>query len=362
MFWLFIILLLPYLITILDIRRNFRKIEPFVAVKTPSARISVIAACRNEENNLPLFLERLSLQDYNAELFEVIIVDDNSADNTFKIASEFKGLRNFTTIKNHGSGKKKAIRTAVNITSGDLIISTDADCSPGISWISSVSAYFEKTRADMIIAPVRLEDKPGFRGRFSELEFLSLQGITAGTAAAGNPVMCNGANLAFTKAVYLRHTDNLHDEILSGDDIFLLHALKKKKGSKAIFLSSGEAIVTTCQPDTLKNYLTQRARWISKAGAYDDCYTRFISIVTFLTSLALVTFLLTGIIEHEFLLLFLAGLILKSIPDYMLLNDVTAMYGKKDLLRWFIPSQFIYPFYVIVVSILSLAMKKRWYW
>lgn len=360
MIWLIIIAVLPYLFILLEIYRNLRKVKPFKQEGIPLIKISVVVACRNEEKNLPYLLSYLSSQDYSPELFEIIIIDDNSTDSTFNTALAFQQIKYLKVLHNPARGKKRAVRAGVEAASGELIITTDADCKPGQRWISTVAAFYSSTKPDMIIAPVQLENRPGFTGRFQELEFISLQGITAGTAAAGNPVMCNGANLAFTKAAYIRHSDNLHDEILSGDDIFLLHSLKKENNSKIAWLSSVEGIVTTSQTASLGSFLNQRARWISKAKAYDDRFTLLISIVTFVTIIANISFLIAGIINQEFLLLFLASFILKSIPDFLILYETTGRYNKRHLLKWFIPSQIVYPFYVIIVFCRSLFPGSKW--
>ena len=88
----------------------------------------MIVACRNEEEKLPLLLDCIARQDYPKELFEVIIVDDNSTDKTFEIASEFAGSTKLIVLNNKGNGKKQAVRTGIEASSGNLIITTDADC------------------------------------------------------------------------------------------------------------------------------------------------------------------------------------------------------------------------------------------
>jgi poly-beta-1,6-N-acetyl-D-glucosamine synthase len=358
--WLFLIAVLPYFFIFLSIYRNLLKIRTFKEEGISLIKVSVVVACRNEEKNLPLLLNDLSSQDYDPDLFEVIIVDDNSTDSTSEIVSGFKQIKCLKILCSSGRGKKSAIRTAIVAASGELIITTDADCRMGKRWISIISDFYSTSGTDLIIAPVQLQDKPGFSGRFRELEFLSLQGITAATAQAKNPVMCNGANLAFTKNAYLRHSVNLHNEILSGDDIFLLHSLKKEPNSKIAWLSSIEGTVTTCQSDSLSSFLNQRARWISKAGSYDDQYTLLISIVTFVTILAINFFLISGFFDQKFLMILLISLIIKSIPDYLILSETTLRYNKRNLLKWFIPSQIVYPFYVIVVAVRSLFQGNRW--
>ena len=360
MIWFLIIPSLIYFFILLEIYRNLRKVKPSIQEGIPVINVSVVVACRNEEKNLPELLNDLSSQDYNPNLFEIIIVDDNSTDYTFGIASDQKNIKNLKIFHNPERGKKSAIRAGIKAASGELIITTDADCRMGKKWISTVSAFYNATKPDMIIAPVQLENKPGFSGRFRELEFLSLQGVTAGTARADNPVMCNGANLAFTKEAYFRHSENIHNEILSGDDIFLLHSLKKEKNAEIAWLASPDGIVTTSQTESLSSFFNQRARWISKAKSYDDRYTLLISIVTFVTILTNLFLLISGIINHELLIIFLTSFIIKSIPDYLILYETTARYDKRHLLSWFIPSQIVYPFYVITVVFCSLVKKSSW--
>jgi biofilm PGA synthesis N-glycosyltransferase PgaC len=360
MIWLLVIPTLFYCLILLEICRNLRKVKPFKQEAIPLTKVSVVIACRNEEKNLPFLLIDLHSQDYNPELFEVIIVDDNSTDNTLRTALAYNQIKNLKILRNPLNGKKSAVRTGVANSSGELILTTDADCRMGEKWISTVSAFYCETKPDMIISPVEMETKPGFFGRFQELEFLSLQGVTAGTALDGNPVMCNGANLAFTRSAYMRHSEKLHAELLSGDDIFLLHSLKKENKSKIVWLSSAYGTVTTCQTDTFIEFIRQRARWISKAKAYNDSFTLLISIVTFVTIIANISLLIAGLFYQKLLLLFVASYFLKSIPDFIILSETTGRYNKKYLLKWFIPSSLIYPFYVIIVACHSIIGGDKW--
>jgi len=240
MHWLPAILILPYLFLLFKIYRNLIKLKVFNVSYDPLTFVSVVVACRNEQNNINHLLESIASQDYPKELFEVIIVDDNSTDRTFESVSHFKGISNLITIKNNGSGKKEAIFTGIQISSGHLIITTDADCTMRSGWIRTIASFYETHRPEMIICPVQLESGKGFFRKFQEIEFLALQGITAGSALSSQATMCNGANLAFTRETYLKNVGNLHFEIASGDDIFLLHSLKARVRRKF----SGDCVIT----------------------------------------------------------------------------------------------------------------------
>jgi cellulose synthase/poly-beta-1,6-N-acetylglucosamine synthase-like glycosyltransferase len=349
---------MPCIYVLLRIYGGLVKNNPFLSESVPDLFVSVIVACRNEEKDLAALLNDISRQDYNPDNFELIIIDDNSSDKTFLIASAFKGIRNLKVLKNSGNGKKQAIRTGVAASSGNLIIATDADCRTGTSWIKTIASFYSENKPEMIICPVKLESGKSFFHSFRELEYLSLQGVTAGTANTGNPVMCNGANLAFSKEAYNRHSGNLHDEIPSGDDVFLLHSIKRVPGNKIMWLESQEAIVTTKSPDTIVSFITQRVRWISKAGAYKDIFTRLLAIVTFVTILLQWSLLIAGIFNPVFLPVLLATFLLKSVPDFFILRNTASRYGRERLLGIFIPSELIYPLYVISVFFCYLISKK----
>jgi cellulose synthase/poly-beta-1,6-N-acetylglucosamine synthase-like glycosyltransferase len=359
MHWLILILIFPYLFLLLRIYRNLLKIKQFNSGSDPKIFISIVVACRNEEKHLPSLLNDISVQDYLPDLFELIIIDDNSSDRTFNLASEFKGIKNIKVIKNDGTGKKHAIRSGVNASEGDYILVTDADCHMGKEWIRTIASFFEVKKPELIIGQVILISKTGFLNRFQELEFFSLQGVTAGMAIGGNPVMCNGANLAFTKETYHKHSDNLHDELVSGDDVFLLHSIKRDQGNKIMWLESQKAIISSMASENLSSFLRQRARWISKAGAYNDRSTKVLAIVTFVTILFQIILMIAGLFNPVFLLIFLASFLLKSVPDFLILQNSTSRYGKRDLMKWFLPSQLIYPFYVISVVLWSVFPTNR---
>lgn len=358
--WLFMIILIPYLYHIIRIWKALSGIKAFSSGKDPGIFMSVIIACHNEEENLPRLLTDISIQEYDQDLSEVIVVDDNSTDTTAEIARSFKGIKNIMVLNNRGKGKKQALRTGIEASSGSFAVTTDADCRVGRKWLKTIASFAEEKQPVMTINPVMIKSGRGFFNRFQELEFLSLQGITAGTAALGNPVMCNGANLGIAKEAYLRNAGRLHDEVISGDDIFLLHSLKSEDGPGILWLESANAAVVTPGSVNLISFLRQRGRWISKAGYYSDHYTRLLGIVTFVTISVQFLLFLWGFFNPVFFQVFAVFTLLKSIPDFLILRNTSGRYGKRELLRWFIPSQLVYSLYVLSVVPFSFRGRSVW--
>lgn len=358
--WFALILLIPYIYNLLRIYGGLRKIKTFSPSGTPEIFVSVVLACRNEEKNLPFLLSDIASQNYNQNWFELVIIDDNSSDSTYQIASRFNKIKNIKVLRNPDSGKKKAIKNGVEASAGELVIATDADCRAGSNWLKNIVSFYAEHKPEMIIGPVSLKGTDGFFQHFQQLEFMSLQGITAGTAMNGSPVMCNGANLAFTRDSFQNHTGDMHYGKVSGDDIFLLHSLKKKKGSKILWLESDDSIVTTSTAETINSFFRQRTRWISKAGSYRDPFTISLALVTFISIMLQPVLLIAGIFDAVFLPVLFAAFILKSIPDYLILKNTTSRYGNRKLMKWFLPSQVLYTFYVLLLIPKAIIRGNHW--
>ncbi len=357
-YWYLPILTIPYFILLLVVYRQLRRIRPFLTEVSPSTFVSVVIACKDEQENLPDLLVKLSAQDYPLNRFEVIIADDHSTDKTIAAARCYEYHLNLKININEGSGKKHALKTGILAANGNLIVTTDADCAPPAAWLRTIVSFYEEHAPDMIICPVELSAVKGFFGRFQQLEFLSLQAVTAGTTSGNNAVMCNGANLAFTKDAWLENQENLRFDIATGDDVFLLHSMKKKKSNILWLESHDSTIVTDGAPD-FASFLSQRKRWASKSTAYRDTYSIILGIVTFVTNAALAFLLVSSIFNHQFLTGFLLAFILKSIPDFILLMNVTKRYGRRKLMWWFLPSQIVYPFYVLIVAGFALTTRTH---
>ncbi len=94
-----------------------------------------------------------------------------------------------------------------------------------------------------------------------------MQTVTIGSFGFKNPLLSNGANLAYSKVAFLDVNGfSGNDHIASGDDIFLLEKMKKAFPKQVQFLKSKEAIVSTKPQKNWKDVINQRIRWASKTS------------------------------------------------------------------------------------------------
>ena len=127
-------------------------------------KVTILIAARNEEEKIHLTIEDILNQGYPKSLTEIIIVDDHSTDNTSQIIKSYADsgvkLLQLKEDKPLNSYKKKAISEAIKISTGDLMVATDADCRMGNKWLESIVGYYEQQNLVFISAPVTyLEEK-----------------------------------------------------------------------------------------------------------------------------------------------------------------------------------------------------------
>ncbi|MBP7498086.1 MAG: glycosyltransferase, partial [Bacteroidales bacterium] len=343
--------------------RTAEIISPFIPGKT---RLSVIIAARNEAQTIEKCLKSIIANDYPMDLYEIIVADDNSTDETAEIVRHIAEINknikliSLAEIDIQKNGKKAALSKAIEQAEGELIIMTDADCEVENTWLSCYSAYYEAYNPAMIAAPVSLVEDEKIFSRLQALEFLSLIGVTCGSMRLNKPLMCNGANLAFTKKAYHSVKGYKGDCHVSGDDVFLMMKINDKFPGKVHFLKSKAALVKTATVKNFKQFIQQRKRWVSKTKKYRNTNIIAVGLLVYLFNLSLVVCLLMSIFSIFYLLLFLLLFIAKSITDFPLLSQTSRLTGQSKLLWVFVLLQFIYIFYASIVPPLALTGAFRW--
>lgn len=171
---------------------GFDKVEDFnMKDVQPKTSFSIVVPFRNEAENLPNLVQSLSELNYPEELFEVVLVDDDSEDESTRIINEVLDTSSFAhdtrtdvqIIKNErtsASPKKDAITTAIKKSKHNWIVTTDADCTFNSEWLSTIDAFIQEKHSEMVVGPVMYNTNNSFLERFQSLDFMSLIGATIG--------------------------------------------------------------------------------------------------------------------------------------------------------------------------------------
>ena len=322
---------------------------------TFNSQLSIIIACRNEISNLPNLLESIKNQTFKPD--EVIFVDDNSTDETYNFLINYsKKYNNIKVIKNSGKGKKSALIEAAKIATSEYLLFTDADCYLNNNHCELALQYLNKNNSDMLLGAVDIADEKGIFNIIEKIEFSSLQAITAYTALLNNPIMCNGANLIIKRNIYIQYIDKINKNIASGDDMFILHALKKSK-AKINYLYDSNYIIKTKGTNSFKKFIIQRTRWASKSINYKDFTTILVAFSVAIINILLLIFIF--LIPHFILPIFLIIFIIENI----IMLPYLFKYKQHKILKYypiFFPlMSLFYPLYILTILISILFYKKN---
>lgn len=320
--------------------------------------ISVVVPFRDEARTLPTLLEHISMQTHKS--YELILINDHSTDTFLPIIQPYQAkMPSLKLIDAHGYGKKNALKESIAQAKGRLIVCTDADCCPSPRWLQSIAQFQNKKNLDLIIGPVKMVDKNSLFSHLQALEFASLIGSGAGASSISMPIMCNGANIAFTPEVWRKSIALLHEDEASGDDMFLLMSVKKQRG-KISFLKSKDAMVETGACHTLRGFINQRKRWVSKSKSYTDKQVISVGLLVFLVSMLEVVYLVAAIFHPP--LWVAAGMLwaIKTVADATLILSTASFLGTKQQLKYIPVLSFIYPFYVLASFVGGLFGSFSW--
>ena len=247
--------------------RSHEKLEDH----TPT--VSVIIGARNEEKNIGSLLYDLMKQDYPSERIEIVVIDDCSDDNTRGIVEGFieKDKRIHLADTQHSqspySHKKRAVHEGILSSSGEIIMTTDADCCIPGSWIRNMVKFFTPC-VDLVAGEVIVEGG-GITGWLEALESTGMQVMAAGLMNAGFPVTCNGANLAYRRTAFYRVGGfEGVGRMVSGDDDLLMQKIAREQPSRVIFVSGRETAVYSHASKSPGEFFIRRARWASKISGY----------------------------------------------------------------------------------------------
>ncbi|OFX59868.1 MAG: hypothetical protein A2046_02015 [Bacteroidetes bacterium GWA2_30_7] len=355
----YIILISAFIIGVFQIKKLNKNILELRSDNNKNLKFSIVIPFRNEEKNIENLITNLANQHYPKAQYQVILIDDFSTDNSMEIARKVAENHPQISIKilsNIISGKKEALKLGINNADFDLIVATDADCSHNKLWLNEIANFQSQENCVLIIAPVKIASSNSFFGKFQEIEFLSLQASSIGSAGINNPIMCNGANLVYQKKHFLEA--DIKNEIASGDDMFLLHSIKNNSKNKIGYLFTENAIVTTNSSINLKSFISQRIRWASKAKYYNDSFSKITALLVLTIAISEILLLVFSCFNKYYLQVFIIVFLIKSLIDIILLSYVNRTYKIKNLLLLLLPFEIVYLFYNITIGFLSLFSQS----
>jgi len=313
-------------------------------------RYSIIAVCRNEAPRLPAFFESLEKLDYPDDLYEIILVDDASNDGSAQLIQEFViGKQNAKAffIKDKDLkqfGKRQALSIATSHATGDVLLMTDADTEVPAAWMASYNHYFNSS-VGMVIGYVREKHL----GLIKRVKRIFSAGLFCSTIGIRLPFSCAGGNIAIRRSVFekIGGYDNL-GTFQAGDDKLLLR--KVHKAQEKVAYNSEVVVYEQNRHYSTRDYLNRELRHFGKFRQ-SAFYYQFISL---LILVFFFYFPFWFIKSGSWLLLMTA-----IFPLYLFYTMSLIKHHEKFYLSDYL-FILIYPYYVIIFSIIGTFMKAKW--
>lgn len=171
-------------------------------------------------------------------------------------------------INDEGKGKKYALYKLIQAAQTEYVWLQDDDVKMEESGLTDAM----NLTADLYILPLRMRVEGHTANLLEHLqmaEYAAIQQLTIETAKRGHAVMCSGANLIVKRERWLESYSDLHEEIPSGDDMFLLESFKRR-GLKIAVLEDENLTAYVSPESTCSGLLKQRMRWAGKSPKYKD--------------------------------------------------------------------------------------------
>jgi glycosyltransferase involved in cell wall biosynthesis len=177
--------------------------------KPQQLTVSVIIPCYNEQKALSRCLKALKAQ--SIVPFEIIVVDNNSTDDTAAVAKSFK----VRVIKEKTQGVIAARNRGMHAARGDILARIDADTEVSKDWVAAIIQTFNNSGAVAVTGTGDFYDLPFDRGSRAVRNFFA---ITLNRIFLGHHMLW-GSNMAIRRQAWhaiaqeLCHRQNIMEDL-----------------------------------------------------------------------------------------------------------------------------------------------------
>ncbi|MCQ2251856.1 MAG: glycosyltransferase [Bacteroidales bacterium] len=326
--------------------------------------VSVIICAKNESENLRTRLQYVLEQDYPD--FEVIVVNDQSTDDTEMVLDEFKQkysnlyVTEISHDRNFRQGKKLALTIGIKAAKNEWLLLTDADCIPSSKyWIRTMSQHFTD-RNDFVLGYGGYEERKGLLNKLVRYDagFVALQYFTF--AESGMPYMGVGRNLAYRKSLFMKSRGFAsHSRLMSGDDDLFVNENAQKR---RVAVSYNQDSFTSCVPKTsFYDWNIQKQRHYTTSDRYKGSHKFWLALEPVARSF----FYISAVVLACFPPLYLVSAALWLVRYAMFMYTISHMASKfkiKNIILVSILFDIVLPYINLIQMIMGNHRKERLKW
>lgn len=234
--------------------------------------VSVIICARDEADNIVKNLPGVLVQNYRTS-HEVILVNDNSSDDTKYLADELhKTFKNLTHLQltqeaKLMAGKKFPLSMGIRSAKYETLLLTDADCVPASeNWMQVMQNGYNR-ETEIVLGYGGYRRQKGLLNKIIRFETFHAALQYLSYALAGIPYMGVGRNLSYKKDLFMRNKgfSNIN-HIPGGDDDLFINKVANKNNTAIVVDHDGH---TLSEPKkTWSDWFIQKTRHFSTAKYY----------------------------------------------------------------------------------------------
>jgi glycosyltransferase involved in cell wall biosynthesis len=244
--------------------------------------VSVVICARDEADNIVNNLPGVLLQNYRTT-HEVILVNDNSRDDTKYLIEELKKTFKhlvpviLTQEAKHISGKKFPLSMGIKSARNETLLLTDADCVPASeNWIQLMQDAFTSDK-EIVLGYGAYKKKKGFLNKVVRFETFHSALQYFSYALAGKPYMGVGRNLSYKRDVFFKNKGfSSINQIPSGDDDLFINKVATKNNTAIVI--DKEAHTISNPSTSWKEWFNQKNRHYSTAKYYKSNHKRLLGL------------------------------------------------------------------------------------
>ena len=337
--------------------------KPKSKLQSQQHPVSVVVCSRDEDENLARNLPGILVQQYPST-YEVVMVNDNSVDDSKYILQELKKtfkLLNVVELTHEAkliTGKKYPLSIGIREAKHEILLLTDADCVPASEfWIQKMQDGYEDN-IDIVLGYGAYHKKSGFLNKLVRFETFHTALQYLSYALAGIPYMGVGRNLSYKKDIFLRNKGfSSINHIPSGDDDLFINKVANRKNTAIVV--DPEAITRSIPQTTWTGWLKQKRRHYTTAKFYKGKH-KFLLGLYFITQFLFYPLLVASALLFDWRLT-LGLFALRLLAQAIIFNRSMKKLDEKDLWPWFfVLDLWMFLYYIIFAPALWRKPDKSW--
>lgn len=325
--------------------------------------VSIIICARDEADNIVKNLPGVLVQDYKTT-HEIILVNDNSVDESKYIIDEFKkSFKNLNHIELTQEakmipGKKFPLSMGIKSAKYETLLLTDADCVPASElWIQKMQDGYD-AGTEIVLGYGAYHKKSGLLNKLIRFETFHTALQYLSYALAGLPYMGIGRNLSYKREVFIKNKGfSSINHVPSGDDDLFINQVATKQNTSIVIDADAHTLSEPKQ--SWKAWMQQKFRHYTTSKYYKGKHKFLLGLYS-CSFFFIYPLLAVSIIFYCWwlaLAVFGLRLLIQAIIWFFSMKKL----NEKDLWPWFLFLDiWMFIYYLIFVPALWKKPQKGW--